>query len=132
MTPERLAEIEGREKAATPGPWKYATNVGPTQAVIMEADGSTVLELRNRLRSSRFERDIAMIAAARTDIPALLAHTRALEAENGRLREALEPFAATYDYAMRWGDEVRHGVVANSVTLEDCAAARAALQPEPK
>jgi hypothetical protein len=29
ITPERLAEIEARCKAATPGPWKYVKRVNP-------------------------------------------------------------------------------------------------------
>ena len=38
------------ENKHTPLPWKYSLNVGPTKAIIMETDGSTILELSNHLR----------------------------------------------------------------------------------
>lgn len=53
----------------TLGPWKYATNVGPTKALIVETDGSTVVEIFNRTHDSRFEANARLIAAA----PELLA-----------------------------------------------------------
>jgi len=48
----------------TPGPWKYSTNVGPTKALIVENDGSTVVEIGNRTHDSRFVHNARLIAAA--------------------------------------------------------------------
>jgi hypothetical protein len=54
----------------TKGPWKYATNVGPTKALIVETDGSTILELEATVgKRSDLEANARLIAAA----PELLA-----------------------------------------------------------
>jgi hypothetical protein len=45
-------------------PWKYTTNVGPTKALIVEPDGSTIMECGNATRDSRFEANAARICAA--------------------------------------------------------------------
>ncbi|MFD9170908.1 hypothetical protein ACFWDT_06180 [Streptomyces diastaticus] len=80
LSPEYLAEIAARTEAATAGPWctdgaeiyqgdEYAWNafwVGETCRAD-EADGGTV--------------DAAFIAAARTDVPALVAEVERLRAE---------------------------------------------------
>lgn len=47
----------------TPEPWAYSVNVGPTKGLIVEGDGSTILELFNTLRDSRFERNLRRIVA---------------------------------------------------------------------
>jgi hypothetical protein len=57
-----LDAIEARANAATPGPWKEGSN--------------DVYSVRNA----------AFIAAARTDVPALIARVRELEAECERLK----------------------------------------------
>ena len=48
----------------TKGPWKYSTNVGPTKALIVEADGSTVVEVGNRTNDSRFSANVRLMTAA--------------------------------------------------------------------
>lgn len=48
----------------TPGPWKYFPNVGPTKVLIVEEDGSTVVELSTRVRDSRLIANARLIAAA--------------------------------------------------------------------
>ena len=66
-----LDEIEARANAATPGPWREGS--------------SDLYSVRNA----------AFIAAARTDVPALIARVRELEAECERLRTfAAENFSA--------------------------------------
>jgi len=59
----------------TPGPWKYTMNVGPTKALIVETDGSTVVEIGNRTHDSRFLPNTRLIAAA----PDLLEALRGME-----------------------------------------------------
>ncbi len=63
----------------TPGPWKYTVNVGPTKGLLLEADGSTIMEMVNTHGSRRFEKDLQFIAAAPETA-----------AERDRLRAALE------------------------------------------
>lgn len=75
MTPARLADIEGREKAATPGPWEildYAT---------YEDHDECCLELQDDTIESSKHENAEFIATARTDIPDLLAEVRRLTAE---------------------------------------------------
>ena len=49
----------------TPGPWKYNLNlVGPTKGLIVEEDGSTVVEIRTNVMDSRFAHNARLIAAA--------------------------------------------------------------------
>lgn len=46
-----------------PAPWKYHLNVGPTKALIVEADGSTIVEVRNLVHDSRFEANVRVMTA---------------------------------------------------------------------
>lgn len=99
-SPTWLTEIEERVKAATPGPWigvdeekrghlfqfvKSATatiknNRGPDYARVILEDGEYDTK----------SADVALVAHAPTDLTRLIA-------DNRRLREALEPFAKSYD-----------------------------------
>lgn len=49
------------ETKHTPGPWKYSTNVGPTKALIVEPDGTTIFEAFNRTNDTRFGKNIAFM-----------------------------------------------------------------------
>ncbi|MGW4919737.1 hypothetical protein ACWEPO_25980, partial [Streptomyces albidoflavus] len=107
LSPEYLAEIAARDEAATAGPWctdgaeiyqgdEYAWDafwVGETCRAD-EADGGTV--------------DAAFIAAARTDVPALLAEVERLRAELAAER-ALAADATAYSVLLpeSGGTEVR-------------------------
>lgn len=80
-----LDEIEARANAATPGPWEPLTvrNVAGVRApnlscyvYLNEGRGDTHPDTVKRWHS-----DTAFIAAARTDVPALIARVRELEAE---------------------------------------------------
>ncbi len=48
----------------TSGPWKYALNVGPTAALIVADDGSTILRLTTNVRDSRFEANVRLVSTA--------------------------------------------------------------------
>lgn len=83
-TPARLdrAQIEAiaaRAEAATKGPWKpkFHTNYGGGHSVDYDM-GRTVAHV---YLTDRNEADATFIAAARADIPALILHAAALEAE---------------------------------------------------
>lgn len=83
MTDERLAEIEARANAATPGPWRYTLYfvMSPSQGLIADIGPG----------SASVNSDAAFIAHARTDVPALLAEVRRLREEIVSLRENQEP-----------------------------------------
>lgn len=90
--------IEARAKAATPGPWEWWTSnswrrlkqgserhrslsiLEPITAV----DGQTDISVR--------EEDMTFIAAARADVPALVAHIRTLEKEAVEYRRRIFGF----------------------------------------
>jgi hypothetical protein len=49
----------------TPVPWKYITNVGPTRALIVEPDGTTIMECHANVGSrSTFAANAALIVKA--------------------------------------------------------------------
>ena len=86
MTEERIAEIRGREKAATRGPWHDECVIGRRKEIetfhtIRDKDGAIV----DVLPISAYH-DAAFIAHAREDIPALLAEVERLMAENEALK----------------------------------------------
>ena len=72
MTPERLAEIEARANAATPGPWE-AWDRGIGFEVHVNGE-----ELNSEFRETFRQADAEFIAEARTDVPALLVEVRRL------------------------------------------------------
>lgn len=90
MTPERLAEIEARVDAATPGPWRTKTNrdFGPWHNddwdVTAVSDGCRVSGLGSRNWKDACQ-NAAFIAHARTDIPDLIAEVKRLREIIGEL-----------------------------------------------
>ena len=105
MTEERLAEIRGREKAATQGPWVFEEPDGkvllgytPKEVRVCESGclGSIasrfVCDMHSDWRYTYKDKDeplanAAFIAHAREDIPALLDEVERLRAENEKLKE---------------------------------------------
>lgn len=98
MTREELSAIEARAEAATPGPWRADGNSprkvrdadGDTFARIELPPGSTADEIAASHATATF------IAHARTDIPALIAHIRTLEAERDRALVERNLYRAKY------------------------------------
>ena len=81
MTPERLAEIEARAEAATEGPWEaWDRGIGFEVHVNAEC-------LNSEFRETFRQADAEFIAAARTDVPDLLAEVRRLQAAVERVRD---------------------------------------------
>ena len=108
MTEERFAEIRARAEAATPGPWVdrlrdfegvdgYGLESHPT----VEANGKTVCIFYEReIDDENDDADAAFIAAAREDVPALLAEVERLRAKNARQEEVIWFFSeAVKDFA---------------------------------
>lgn len=100
LTPDELSAIKARYEAATPGEWKYRPQEFDDWGVIRAGAGHVVAKARGDAPLSSdaasLARDMGIdpyghnalsIIAARTDIPALLAHIEGLEAA---LRSAIE------------------------------------------
>ncbi len=92
LTPEQLAEIEVRADAATAGPWQISIDD-------FYIESTTVFDDVNEPTHDREPRliletlpdadaDTTFIAAARADVPALLAHIREQDARIAAAREA--------------------------------------------
>ena len=76
-TEERLAEIEARANAATPGPWQIGVSIDRTYGSwpvfrLLDMVGPTAAEEKA---------DAVFIENARSDIPWLIARVRELEAQ---------------------------------------------------
>lgn len=98
LTEERIAEIRGREKVATQGPWR-------AKCEILEADecGNATAEMTYVSTNDKgicilygrghddanTQEDATFIAHAREDIPALLDEVERLRAENERQKEVI-------------------------------------------
>jgi hypothetical protein len=92
-----LDEIEARANAATPGPWTYHDGCGyvevpPCGAIEFKPGWERSVHFLARVHNNHVEGedglgfDGAFIANARTDVPALVARVRELEAECERTR----------------------------------------------
>jgi len=88
-----LDEIEARANAATPGPWTCKRNHSPYDGFWIEYQAYK-RELET-IADRVLTQDAAFIAAARTDVPALVARVRELEAECERMKTfAAQNFSA--------------------------------------
>lgn len=87
MTDEDLDAIEAREAAATPGPWVacYVPYDGCDDPVIETSSGTyiaqTVYDTLSFSAEHNVDSDTVFIAAARRDVPALVAEVRRLREE---------------------------------------------------
>ena len=92
-----LDAIEARANAATPGPWTYHEGCGyvevpPCGAIEFKPGWERSVHFLARVHNNHVEGEDGLgfdgpfIAAARTDVPALIARVRELEAECERLK----------------------------------------------
>lgn len=93
MTDDELSQIEARANAATPGPWREIRRDDPSCAaeyVIAGADDISVActSCNGEYCTGMTDADCAFIAAARTDVPALVAEVRRLRDIVERVRAA--------------------------------------------
>lgn len=89
LTPEAIAEIEARCKAATPGPW-YRPRGSGGRDVVWAGDYADEGEPDLRLcteESANPEADAAFIAHAREDVPRLLAAAKTIPDLLARIRD---------------------------------------------
>jgi hypothetical protein len=82
MTEEELTAIENRANAATREPWVVSGTYVPTASL----SAVSVYGMGMEVAECQMPTDGAFIAAARVDVPALIAEVRRLRAE----RDALE------------------------------------------
>lgn len=87
MTPDERAAIRARAEAATPGPWKADLDEGRSDFYGFPIKASVVTPGWTKYGYSNA--DAAFIAAARTDVPALLDDNARLEAEKAELEAEL-------------------------------------------
>ncbi len=94
-----IEEIKAREQAATRGPWKVGDGTHQSlfngrNAVISQDERYLVTERAVYPNAPDFNdqvfSNIDFIAHARTDIPALIAEVKRMEAENSTLKKELE------------------------------------------
>ena len=101
-----LDAIAARANAATPGPWTYHDGCGyvevpPCGAIEFKPGWERSVHFLARVHNNHVEGedglgfDGAFIAHARTDVPALIARVRELEAECAKLKEAFERIRST-------------------------------------
>ncbi|WP_276914028.1 hypothetical protein [Aneurinibacillus aneurinilyticus] len=91
LKPEELREITERERKATPGPWSFEKGAVITehpdhQAVSVwwngrDRDICLLNDGGEYISNINIDEDALFIAASRTDIPRLLAHIEALQAQ---------------------------------------------------
>ena len=119
MTDEQLTAIEQRANAATPGPW-----VGYPSMVYLAPSHALSVFMREGANPMQVEHDTAFIAAARSDVPALIAEVRRLRAEIDK-RKQWEQMAVDH-----FGEIESAGMAAHSEALTLFESMKAQLYPE--
>ncbi len=118
LTAERLAEIEARCEAATPGPW-LGLSEGKHRHGIVDHEGQRIWPW---LR----EEDMRFAYCAREDVPALLAEAERLRLE---LEYAVSTRATVEEVARKLGEEVARLRNLNGKLALELAALRPTPSP---
>jgi len=108
LSKEQLDAIRQRADAATPGPWRaLISEEFDYQWIVVSTNEDVAIDsvcVVGHALSERAEEDAHFIAAASSDIPALLLYIAALEAEIALLREAIRNLGGDPDQAWYWTD----------------------------
>jgi hypothetical protein len=99
---EELANIRAREEYATPGPWLLEKEAAAAVWHLWR-DGRPALTVITEDAFNDMS-DLSFLAAARTDIAALLAERDALHEENAGLREIVDALANEARYQSASGE----------------------------
>jgi hypothetical protein len=105
MTNEELTAIENRANAATREPWIVERTYVPTASLSAVSEYGMGMEVAE----CQIDADGAFIAAARVDVPALIAEVRRLRDERDALRKALWLCDRTCDFIAH-SELERHGL----------------------
>jgi hypothetical protein len=89
---EELANIRAREECATPGPWLLEKEAAAAVWHLWR-DGRPAITVITEDAFNDMS-DLSFLAAARTDLAALLAERDALHEENAGLREIVDALAS--------------------------------------
>lgn len=128
-----LEAIRARADAATPGPWRLG---GPAMTSEVWADRDSagwdafyVAQTTRRLNpaTDQSEADAEFIAAARADVPALLAEVTRLTTELAEARKLLSDAADVMDADDRWEKRAEHAKHLFHQTLDRAVAAEAKI-----
>ena len=123
MTDEQLQAIKQREQAATKGPWTEGVGKvrnGETRELIIGADGRTIVAMAyggfGHPTPDCTTEDRRFIAAAREDVPALLAEVERLRKHSECLRYVLadinvDDFMGTREAALAGGEAFEEVIV---------------------
>jgi hypothetical protein len=108
MTADELDAIEAREKAATAGPWSALTGMLAYSPRLIASAGDECYIVQNDVAGPGLindtQPDLAFIAHAREDVPALVAEVR-------RLRAIVDDIAGQIACPECWSVEVARGEV---------------------
>jgi len=88
ITPDELDAMEARADAATRGPWDYFSKF---VTVILGGDFDVILS-EMHTQFDKYEENGVFIAAARSDVPRLVAEVRRLHEENAALLKSVAEY----------------------------------------
>jgi hypothetical protein len=109
VTDERLAEIEARCNDATPGPWSAVRDHNGHWRVVWPHSQNGSVARDGKVFD---DYDAAFIAAARDDVPDLLAEVRRLRGAMDEVRRRIETSARC---GRTWPDSELHLLVAKAL-----------------
>ncbi|WP_432130548.1 hypothetical protein [Streptomyces tendae] len=102
LSPEREAEIAARHETATPGPWSANAQIG----VVTNEAGDPLAVFGG---GEQDRADAAFVAAAREDVPKLLAELAAARAKRDQARSAAFEEAAAFFDGLADTEKDQHG-----------------------
>lgn len=119
MTEEELAAIEARATAATREPWIVGDMYVPPACL----SAVSVYGMGMEVAECQIDADAAFIAAARVDVPALVAEVRRLRAALAVEGEGGMGYLAQYVSEIKVGDRIRASDVAVLARVQQCILA---------
>lgn len=121
MTEEELTAIEARATAATREPWVVGDAYLPT--VSLSVGQVSVYGMGMEVAECQIDADAAFIAAARVDVPALVAEVRRLRAALAVEGEGGMGYLAQYVSEIKVGDRIRASDVEVLARVQQCILA---------
>ena len=125
----RLAEIRARVENATPGPWEWAahTTVDGDKWAVFQGESTSALAMNN----DGWAPDAELIAASRTDLPALLAAVEAVMKRAGRWTSLDKPEGDDFQGGFNAGVKFAAGHILRDITAELAANTTTTTREDP-